>query len=306
MALIENPKSKLVPQLKGLHLFGFDGAPCAQRVGFALGEKGLLRAKKVKWQSAAPADVHAAPGTYISRQVSLIKKQHLSDAYAEIQPNMVVPALVHDGRLHIESMDIVSYIDATWPENPLVPTDPAAAQLAEELVELGKKLHRSVRYVSFNRGLGKIARINAQYEQTVRRLEQQGSPEKLADFYTKFNNDEIDDATNLEHLQALEAGWGAQNERLADGRQFLTGDSFSKADIIWAIKTLRIFECGYPFKENFPALFEWFERVQQRPGFQQGVMNHHRTMSTAFKFKAAIENLLGFGIRRASHRQAVS
>ncbi len=44
MALIENPKSKLVPQLKGLHFFGFDGAPCSQRVSFALAEKGLNRA----------------------------------------------------------------------------------------------------------------------------------------------------------------------------------------------------------------------------------------------------------------------
>ena len=84
----------------------------------------------------------------------------------------------------------------------------------------------------------------------------------------------------------------------------MTGESFSKADIIWAIKTLRIRECGYPFKENFPALYAWFERMQQRPGFQAGVMNHHRTMSMAFRLKAATENLLGRGIKRASRAPA--
>ncbi len=152
---------------------------------------------------------------------------------------MVVPALVHDGRLYIESMDIISNLDETWPANPLLPADPRAAKLAEELVELGKELHRSVRYVSFNWGLGKIGKINADYEKTVQRLEARGSPEKLADFYSKFNNNEIDEATNLQHLQALEAGWAAQAQRLQDGRAFLTGESFSKADIIWAIKTLR-------------------------------------------------------------------
>jgi hypothetical protein len=37
MTKIENPKSPIVGRLEGLHLFHFDGAPCAQQVRFALG-----------------------------------------------------------------------------------------------------------------------------------------------------------------------------------------------------------------------------------------------------------------------------
>jgi hypothetical protein len=51
MALVQSPKSPLIPKLKGVHFFGFDGAPCSQRVSFALAEKGLKRAKQVPWQS---------------------------------------------------------------------------------------------------------------------------------------------------------------------------------------------------------------------------------------------------------------
>lgn len=304
MPQIENPASPLVPQLEGVHFFGFDGAPCSQRVSFALAEKGLRRARKVRWDDDRPATRSAPADGYVWRPVSLIKKQHLTDAYAAIQPNMVVPALVHDGRLYVESMDIVRYLDETWAQNPLLPTEPARVALTEELVALGIRLHVAVRYVSFHWGLGRIGKIGESHVATVRRLEQNGSPEQLAAFYARFNRDEIDEATFLGHLRDLEQGWGEQEARLADGRPFLTGDTFTKADIIWAIKVLRIFECGYPFAENFPRLDEWFGRIRRREGFRAGVMNPHRLMSNAFRVKAAIERLLGGGIARASRAAA--
>ena len=55
MPKIESPKSPMVAQLQGLHLFHFDGAPCAQRVRFALGEKGLARGREEKFDSATPS-----------------------------------------------------------------------------------------------------------------------------------------------------------------------------------------------------------------------------------------------------------
>jgi glutathione S-transferase len=307
MALIEHPASPLVPRLRGVHLFGFDGAPCSQRVSFALAEKGLLRGATVAWASDATESLAARAGTYTFRPVSLVRQEHLSEAYAAIQPNMVVPALVHDGALHIESMDIIDYLDQRWPAHPLTPIEPDRARLCEELVELGKSLHVSVRYVSFRWGLKGLGKIDAAHELELRKLERSGSPEKLVEFYTRFNRDQIDAATYLEHLHALESGWGAQDARLAeDGRPFLTGDTFSKADIIWSIKVLRILECGYPFATRFPALHAWFGRVRARPGFRDGVMRSHRAMSLGFRAKAAIENLLGVGIRAASRPAAAA
>ena len=83
MAIIEKPRSTLPGILKGLHLFGYAGAPCAQRVRFALGEKGLTRSRDIPWDSEKeqwlePPDKNI----YISRSVSLPRKQHLSKDYA--------------------------------------------------------------------------------------------------------------------------------------------------------------------------------------------------------------------------------
>jgi glutathione S-transferase len=303
MARIDVPKSVLVPKLQGLHLFHFDPAPCAQRVRFALAEKGLRRGREERWDADSPHSVRDEPGGWVSRHVSLIRKDHLTDNYAAIHPHMVVPALVHDGRLHIESMDIVRYIDETWPHNRLFPEDPAAAELADALVERGKKLHVSVRYVSFRWGLGRLGKIGVREEAFLRKLEQKESPEQLFAFYSRYNRDTIDQGTYDSHLRALEEGYGWLERLLeSDGRPFLTGNTFSFADIIWSCKVLRISECGYPFRRNFPAVFAWYEHVSRRPAFRDGVMHGHHAMSKAFQFKAGLDNLFGRGLKQASSR----
>jgi glutathione S-transferase len=299
MPCVDAPKSPLVGKLRGIHLFHFEGAPCAQRVRFALAEKGLRRGREVPWASDDPATLVAEPGTWTSRHVSLIKKDHLSDAYAAIHPHMVVPALVHDGRLYVESMDIVDYVDAAWPEPPLMPAEPDRARLARTLIEDAKRLHVAVRYVSFRWGLGRLGRLDHDSEARLARLEPADSPERMGDFYRRYDRGAIDEATYDAHLTALEGGY-ADLERLlaSDARPFLTGPAFSAADVVWSLKVLRIHECGYPFGRRFPAVAAWFARVTARPAFQEGVMGRHRTMSRAFRAKAAIENVLGLGIRR--------
>ncbi len=301
MPQIPAPDSPLVARLAGIHLFGFDAAPCSQRVACALAEKGLRRHRSVCWDDARPATLTAPPGSYVFRQVSLIRQDHLTAGYAAIQPNMVVPALVDDGRLFIESMDIIEYLDERLPGPALTPREPQRAELVRALVDQGKALHVSVRYVSFHWGLGRLGKLNAATEQRLRELERAGSPEQLAAFYAGFNRDAIDAREYLAHLRALENGYAEQERRLhGDGRPYLSGDTFTMADIIWCMNVMRILECGYPFSARYPQLSAWFDRVRARPAFRDGVMRHHRGMHHLFRAKAALERWFGRGIRRAA------
>lgn len=125
MPLVNDTKSLITPTLKGLHLFHFDGAPCAQRVRFVLGEKGLKRGREVKFDADTADVAQGEIGHWVSRSVSLIKKENMTQNYAQIHPNMVVPALVHDGDLYLESMDIIEYLDHAFGGDPFVPNDPA-------------------------------------------------------------------------------------------------------------------------------------------------------------------------------------
>jgi len=305
MPRIEQPGSPIVSKLEGVHLFHFDGAPCAQRVRFALAEKGFKRGREVRFDAADDAACAGQAGAWVSRIVSLIRKDHMSEAYARIQPNMVVPALVHDGVLYIESMDIIEYLDDAFGGDPLVPREADRAADARQLVEQGKQLHVSIRYVTFRWGLGRLGQLNEKEEARLRELAANGNDEEgLVGFYEKYDRGSIDDAAYRHHLSALAQAFNALEQRLADGRPFLVGPSLSTADVIFAMKVMRLHECGYPFAERYPALFEWYERIYRRPSYQAGVMSKHRAMHRAFRAKARIENLLGVGLHSAMRRLA--
>lgn len=296
---VDNPKSPIIPKLEGVHLFHFDGAPCAQRVRFALHEKGLVRGREVKFDAMDPAACTGEEGAWVSRQVSLVRKEHMTETYSEIQPNLVVPALVHDGELHIESMEIVSYLDDAFGGTPLVPKhDQALLADAEALTALGKDLHRSIRFVTFRWGLRGLARLSNKEEQQLKDLLADAKDgENLIGFYEGYDNQSIPDEVYINHLEKLNTAFRDLDTRLQDGRLFLTGNQLTMADIIWAMKTLRLLECNYPFEKLFPAYFAWYQRISERPSFQEGVMGKHKLMSSAMKVKANIEHLLGIGLK---------
>ena len=301
MALVENPTSPLVGKIEGLHLFHFDGAPCAQRVRFALAEKGLGRGREVRFDADDPRACAGEDGRWTSRVVSLIKKDHMSPAYAQIHPNLVVPALVHDGRLYLESMDIIEYLDDAFGGEPLVPRhNPAQLADAEALTALGKELHRSIRFVTFYWGLGRLAKLNRKENDKLRQLAKQGDDgENLVEFYEGYSNDTIEESVYVGHLRQLNEAFSMLEQRFDDGRPFITGQSLTMADVIWAMKALRLEECGYPFEAYYPGVYNWYQRMRARPSFQSGVMRKHKLFHGAFRVKARIETLLGIGLVKA-------
>jgi len=300
MAVVE-PTSDLPGKLRGLHLFHYGGAPCAQRVRFVLAEKGIRRGPDVPWQSNAPAHLEAPPGAYIGRVVSLPRQQNLTSAYAAIHPNMVVPALVHDGTLHIESVDIMRYADEALPGPPLVPADAEAKAACNALVKRAAELQTAVRHVTYRWSLGGIAKLNRAKQEELERLDSPDSPDRISEFYRKFSNDQIREETFVAHVEALERGFG-EVEGLLDrpGSTWLCGDAFSMADIIWSVKTQRIYESGYPFAKRFPGVWDWFSRVRARPTFEEAIWRDVRISSRVFHAKGAIQNLFGRGLRVAS------
>lgn len=300
MPKIENPKSTLPAKLQGLHLFHFDGAPCAQRVRFALGEKGLSRGREVRFDASDPAALSGEPQRWVSRVVSLVKKDHMTDSYAAIHPNMVVPALVHDGQLYLESMDIIAYLDEAFGGPRLIPSDASLKAATMARVEEAKVLHRSIRYVSFYWGLGRLAMLNRGEQAQLAKLANQGADgENLVEFYDGYSNRKIPLSVYEEHLAKLYRAFCELDATFKDGRQFLMSDDVTIADAFWSMKLLRLLECGYPVDEIHPSLYAWYQRVYQRPSFQNEVMGKNRLTNRAFRAKAALESFFGKGLRQA-------
>src|SRR6202051_2891798 len=87
-----------------LELYHNINSVCAQKVRIALEEKG---------QEA-------------KEHLLTLQGDQNDPAYMKLNPNGVVPTLVHDGNVILESSLILYYIDEAFPDPPLMPKTPAA------------------------------------------------------------------------------------------------------------------------------------------------------------------------------------
>jgi len=81
------------------------------------------------WRSTTSYRVRAALNlkglVYETVPIDLVVGDQRDDGYAELNPGKGVPTLVlDDGTVLTQSMAILDYIDATWPNPQLIPIDP--------------------------------------------------------------------------------------------------------------------------------------------------------------------------------------
>jgi len=122
----DDVKTKEVLGWKGLHVFHFPFSSCSQKLRVFLNLKGA------KWES---------------HPIDLMKNENLTPWYLGINPRGLVPALVDDGAVHIESNDIILYLEKKFPDPRLVPAgheSEAAALLKRE-----DDMHLDLRALSF-------------------------------------------------------------------------------------------------------------------------------------------------------------
>lgn len=89
----------------GVTLFDYHRSSASYRVRIALNLKGIA------WSSVP---------------INLLVSEQLSDAHRARNPQGQVPMLEIDGLRLIQSLAIIDYLDATRPDPPLIPRDPAA------------------------------------------------------------------------------------------------------------------------------------------------------------------------------------
>ena len=119
-------KTREVLDWKGVHVLHFSGSSCSQKLRIFLNLKGIA------WTSH-PVDLHS--------------NDNFKPWFLGINPRGLVPVLVHDGAVHIESNDIVEYLEKAFPAPKLIPAgheNEVAALLRHE-----DDLHLDLRTLSF-------------------------------------------------------------------------------------------------------------------------------------------------------------
>jgi len=105
---------------------------------------------------------------YVSRYIELWRYENLSPDYLALNPNGVVPTLVHDGRPIINSFCIMEYIEDVFPERPLRPADPVLRAKQRHWSWTADEIHPAIADVTYNQNMRR--RLGAMERATVDRI----------------------------------------------------------------------------------------------------------------------------------------
>ena len=249
-------QTKEVLDWRGVHLFHFMGSSCSQKTRIFLNLKGI------DWES---------------HHVDVPAHENYGERYMGINPRGLVPALVHDGRVIIESNDILEHLEQHFPEPALIPA--GLEQIAHDLLEQEDDLHLDLRALSmryvFGPGAGKRSSDTLNQYQTAGSGTVLGERDAHKDVELKFfndlvANDGVTDAQVRQSAERFKTAFNQLEERLAK-TEFLLGDTLSVLDIAWYIYGARLRDAGYPIAAEHPRVGAWFAKLDARPEFNREV-----------------------------------
>ena len=246
--MIVTPTNKSVTELEGLHLFHADISNCSMRVRMVLAEKEL---------------------PWTSHHLDLRKKETVTPEYFGIHPKGLVPTLVHNGVVHVESNEIIAYLDQTYPDPPLQPQSAKEREVMHEWLRTATEIHvPAVKTLIYTRKIGKVLHKNEAEDAKYRSL--QRDPELLA-FHSRASTGVGLPKEQVDRAEAtLLRLFGLAEEELSQ-HEWLVGDQFSLADISWAPLHFTLAGVDFPF-HRYPHVTAWADAIRDRPSFQEGVL----------------------------------
>ncbi|MCV0428901.1 MAG: glutathione S-transferase family protein [Roseibium sp.] len=232
------PRDQSLKSLKGLHLWHAGMSSCSQRVRIALAEAGR---------------------EFESHLINLERGEHATEEYQSIHPNGVVPALVEDGHLYIESVDIIRHISKG--------NDDLSKSVDADLLKRADAAQKDLKLLTFEFLFrGGPAKDSEEVKSFHENHKNQWLKQFHADFAKGFERDRIAAAVNR-----TKAEFDHLNDVLSDGRSFLSGKDFSLADIAWIPNVHRFELMRWPF-EDTAHLQRWFERISKRSSYAKALV----------------------------------
>ena len=263
-------KTREVLDWKGVHILHFAGSSCSQKLRVFLNLKGI------PWQSH-PVDLPA--------------NENFRPWFLGINPRGLVPVLVHDGAVHIESNDIITYLEQAFPTPKLIPAGHESEVAA--LLKHEDDLHLDLRTLSFRfvfappgppksaDGAGRAMRptapapCTARRSATSRRRSSSGSAPPGTASPTRTRGPR----------RRNSAPSSTQLDRRLAQQPYLMGEKLSVLDIAWLIYAHRLWLAGYPFARLHPQVEAWRERLSARPEFAKEIemVRHSRDQLEAIR-----------------------
>lgn len=229
-----------------LDLYNHNLSVCAQKVRIVLAEKNL---------------------PWTNHPVGLAKGEQLTPEFKRMNPRGLVPVLVHDGNVIVESSVICAYLDEAFPEPPLMPENPverAAMRLWCKLPD--DILHTACATVSFAISFGQQLKKQAAagLEERLMKMPDPARRERQREIIEK----RIEAPLFRDHIKVFDKTFGEIEAQL-DRTKWLACDAYTLADVEITPYVERIDRLGLAgMWRDRPRLAGWFERVKARPSFK--------------------------------------
>jgi glutathione S-transferase len=212
----------------------------------------------------------AEKGVSFDSRLMTLRGDQFDPGYIQLNPNAVVPTIVHDGRAVVESTVIMHYVDEAFPGGALMPADALARAKVRMITKLiDEYVHvfcMTLTFATANREW--LARMAPQEMEA----ELAKSPDrKRADIKRQVVIHGLDAPLVVDAIR--------QHRKLLDGIEaamkdgpYLAGDEWSLADAaatpyVWRLDKLKLARMW----DDRPGVLAWYDRVRSRPSFKVGV-----------------------------------
>lgn len=232
-----------------IELYHNDMSVCAQKVRFALAEK------KLSWGS---------------HHLNLRTGDQQKPDYLKLNPNALVPTLVDNGAVIIESTVICEYLDDAYPEPALKPKDASArARMRLWTKQLDEGVHAATsvvssaiafRYQKLAIGMEALEQFHQQMPDPVKR-------EKSWENVTKG----VESRFFPEAIRRFDKLLADMEATLSD-TPWLAGKEFSLADIGYAPYVTRLDHLQLQFLwDKRPHIPHWYDRLRERRAYVEAL-----------------------------------
>jgi glutathione S-transferase len=250
-----------------IELYHFPFSTCSQKVRLVLAEKGL---------------------DFVSREVDIMAGRQHDPEYVKLNPMHVVPTLVHEGEVLIESSLIIRYLDDAFGDPPLQPADALGRyRVGRWIKRVDEALHPAAPTVTFAIGPRPILLLQPEEarEASLAAIPDPSERAKRRSVLTHgVQAPEFAGALGV-FLSALDDMEGVLAER-----PWLSGESFSLADASVFPYLLRLEHLAMDAllaRSARPRVADWMARVKARPSYATAV--------EAWSAPAVVEMLRGNG-----------
>src|SRR6267154_1422830 len=219
---------------------------CSQKVRYTMAEKKL---------------------EFVEHRLKLFKNEQLRPEYLKLNPNGVVPTLVHDGTPIIDSSVIMEYVDELVPDNPLMPADLKERAAVRAWMRFFEEVPTvAVRFPSYNAAFARhFAKMSDDEFHTL------AKSKPLRDkFLGEMDKTKGFSADRLKGAEDSIRKTVTRMEPSLAASDYLLGPKLTLADFCVLPAMIRMEDLGYEFLwEDKPGVKAWLARIKTRPSFKR-------------------------------------